>query len=769
MPTKPILLDSTGQSILTAAQGITAALEDVAGLQLASKMAKVAPDFSASTAYAAGDYVFYGGTLYRFKADHSAGAWIGTDAVSVTMANEVFDIKNTLGYDEYLINSGSYTIKASDLESGQWSFSVKSANTARARTKRLLPVRAGMVISYANTTYDTYFGVLETPTSGSYVQTIGWKTDGSGVVSITKDGWLTFVVRNHADTSATVDPTEYDSVVEIRTAVNDRGLIVRGTLLTDTDLDDIDATGIYFGASGRTYSNLPSGYGEAFRLTVIRSITSTNCTQIYSEWSTGREVMRVRTVGTWSSWVASDVCVKQTQLTNGTDLDSLLPNSVCRGSSDNAYSNAPAESAGHGFLVETITVGSTTVQTLTLTDNGRLFRRTCVSGTWGSWALDTDVFRNYGGLGASADLNDILTTGVYGGTSSGSYAHRPDGTEGAFMLIVSKSATSGNVTQIYRAWDDGVEYTRNKIGSNSFGSWNSAEAGLLQTSEWDHSLKVLAIGNSYTDDCVAYAPFILRGIAPHLKLTMANLYISGADFTDWEDAWDNDTAVNYYKIKPTNTAWASASSKTVKAALHDEQWDIIILQNSATKDPVYGNEWTLGVTLLDEIVDYVATDATGYTGHAVKAGYLAPQIRYESGTPTGTFADVMALVNQFIEDSACAFVIPCTAAIENARGTTLSSYGTAGDLCYDENGHMQEGIGPLCASYCTALKILETMGIGKSGVLGESTRPTDAWLTAKNIPQQHGTSVGVTDANCRIAQKCAIQAVKFPNTVSTIL
>ena len=262
MPTKPILLDSTGQSILTAAQGITAALEDVAELQLASKMAKVAPDFSASTAYAAGDYVFYGGTLYRFKADHAAGAWIGTDAVSVTMASEVFGLNSTLGYDEYLINAGSYTIKASDLESGQWSFSVKAANTARARTKRLLSVRAGMTIAYANTTYDTYFGVLETPTSGSYIQTIGWKTDGSGVVSITKDGWLTFVIRNHADTSAVVDPAEYDSVVEIRTAVNDRGLIVRGTLPTDTDLDDIDATGIYLARADAHIAICRAGMGR---------------------------------------------------------------------------------------------------------------------------------------------------------------------------------------------------------------------------------------------------------------------------------------------------------------------------------------------------------------------------------------------------------------------------------------------------------------------------------------------------------------------------
>lgn len=45
-----------------------------------------APTFSATTAYAIGDYVLYNGTLYKFKATHSAGAWNAShvDAVKVT-------------------------------------------------------------------------------------------------------------------------------------------------------------------------------------------------------------------------------------------------------------------------------------------------------------------------------------------------------------------------------------------------------------------------------------------------------------------------------------------------------------------------------------------------------------------------------------------------------------------------------------------------------------------------------------------------------------
>jgi hypothetical protein len=59
-------------------------------------LAAIAPTFSASTAYASGSYVWYSGHLYRFTAAHSAGAWIGTDAVQVALADDVSDLKSAI-------------------------------------------------------------------------------------------------------------------------------------------------------------------------------------------------------------------------------------------------------------------------------------------------------------------------------------------------------------------------------------------------------------------------------------------------------------------------------------------------------------------------------------------------------------------------------------------------------------------------------------------------------------------------------------------------
>lgn len=49
--------------------------------------------FSASTTYAAGDYVMHSGQLYRFTANHAAGAWTGSDAEAVTVGEELTDLK----------------------------------------------------------------------------------------------------------------------------------------------------------------------------------------------------------------------------------------------------------------------------------------------------------------------------------------------------------------------------------------------------------------------------------------------------------------------------------------------------------------------------------------------------------------------------------------------------------------------------------------------------------------------------------------------------
>ena len=56
----------------------------------------IAPQFSASTAYTAGQYVFYDKKLYRFKVDHAAGAWNAAHAEERTVGAEISALKQDL-------------------------------------------------------------------------------------------------------------------------------------------------------------------------------------------------------------------------------------------------------------------------------------------------------------------------------------------------------------------------------------------------------------------------------------------------------------------------------------------------------------------------------------------------------------------------------------------------------------------------------------------------------------------------------------------------
>lgn len=65
---------------------------------------EMAPEFSASTAYAVGDYVTYQGSLYKFTSAHSVGSWNSTEVTLVKLAEEVADLKSAIDGGNITIN-----------------------------------------------------------------------------------------------------------------------------------------------------------------------------------------------------------------------------------------------------------------------------------------------------------------------------------------------------------------------------------------------------------------------------------------------------------------------------------------------------------------------------------------------------------------------------------------------------------------------------------------------------------------------------------------
>lgn len=176
-------------------------------------LAAVAPTFSATAQYPAGYYAWYDGELYQFTTNHDAGAWDAAQAVKVPLSKAVGEMQDESRIYQYLTNNGQYTVTAVDMENGAWSYSSKVPNTKRVRNANLIPVRAGMQISYSTPTLRLGFWVLASKTvTRSFAQNIGFQAAGSsGTINITADGYLIVM----ADSTNNITVADYDCRVTI--------------------------------------------------------------------------------------------------------------------------------------------------------------------------------------------------------------------------------------------------------------------------------------------------------------------------------------------------------------------------------------------------------------------------------------------------------------------------------------------------------------------------------------------------------------------------
>ena len=104
----------------------------------------------------------------------------------------------------------------------------------------------------------------------------------------------------------------------------------------------------------------------------------------------------------------------------------------------------------------------------------------------------------------------------------------------------------------------------------------------------DRPLKLLAIGNSFSEDAIEQNLFELAAATGH-QMVIGNMYIGGCSLErHWKNAQSNKPDYNYRKIeidgKMTRTA-----NYTLDKALHDEQWDYVSLQQVSQLSGMYSS------------------------------------------------------------------------------------------------------------------------------------------------------------------------------------
>lgn len=255
----------------------------------------------------------------------------------------------------------------------------------------------------------------------------------------------------------------------------------------------------------------------------------------------------------------------------------------------------------------------------------------------------------------------------------------------------------------------------------------------------DNIIRVLAIGNSFSEDAVEQYLYELAA-ADSIKVIIGNLYYPGCSLERHANNVNNDIPdYRYRKIVDGNTE--QRDSTTIKYALADEIWDYVSVQQAShfsglpeTYEPY-----------LKELVDYVRQGIRkdtklmfhftwAYSNDSDHDGFKSygnNQIKmYES---------IVNAVKQADNEMDFDIIIPCGTAIQNGRTSSL------GDTFNRDGYHLQLTYGRYTAA-CTWFEAV----FGES-VVGNSYAPE-----------------GVTPLQKQIAQEAAHAAVINPFEITKI-
>ena len=272
-------------------------------------------------------------------------------------------------------------------------------------------------------------------------------------------------------------------------------------------------------------------------------------------------------------------------------------------------------------------------------------------------------------------------------------------------------------------------------------------------------LKVLDIGNSYTDDATAMLKLLTQ--ANQMDVSDMCLYKAtrgSGSFKSWYYIYHDNDNHKYSISKVLGGIKANISTGTgepndgalFREALTGEKWDIILIHQLSTYAPYYdkwkgtGNEGYLN-ELLSLIKEQQPQAKIGfllvhsywdnYSGNKEKSSLLRWELIANS-------------VKRLCEEYPIDLVIPYGTAIENLRSSSLNN---EYDLTRDGT-HCGVGL----ARYTAACCYYESLLAPRSGitVLGNPAR-----YNASNDESTY-PAVSVTDDNALIAQRAAVLATK---------
>ncbi len=259
------------------------------------------------------------------------------------------------------------------------------------------------------------------------------------------------------------------------------------------------------------------------------------------------------------------------------------------------------------------------------------------------------------------------------------------------------------------------------------------------TKEPPKSLKVLAIGGSFSQDALQYVYQIAEDAGVE-EIVLANLFSGGATLSvHVNNAQSDEPAYDYYKNTEGN--WQKTTNYKLSDALVDEEWDYITMQQNSGSS---GRSDTFK-DVLPQLIDYVRSKNTTaqlvwHMTWAYQAGCTHSEFPLYESNQQKMYDMIVDCVHECIlTEPRFSFVIPAGTAIQNARTSFI------GDTLTRDGFHLNKQIGRYIA------------GMVWYAALTQSSIDDISFNPAK---------LQITDDMIKVAKEAAINAVANPYEVT---
>ena len=231
------------------------------------------------------------------------------------------------------------------------------------------------------------------------------------------------------------------------------------------------------------------------------------------------------------------------------------------------------------------------------------------------------------------------------------------------------------------------------------------EYGTTKSENYNHaanpkaSIKVLAIGNSFSQDAINNHLYEVLESAGYDEIVLGNMYIGGCSLdTHWSNMKNGSAEYTYYYRSASTNGWRTTYNQTLAYAMAEEDWDYITIQQVSGSSGIIGDYGNLD-NCLNWINDNKSNPAAKILWHMTWAydevNNNSSFSKYNSDQMT-MYRKILDTVNAKIEGNALIDgIIPSGTSIQNMR---TSSKVANSALCESDGYHLSAKIGDYIAA-----------------------------------------------------------------------